>query len=188
MIVTNNTSFRIHAYAFLQEYEESHGYGGDRQIKSGETKEISGQWMDHGGYKGRPEVPGHVVLHEDPKGDSAFFIARHKTVEYQNDDGGVVVCVVIRHQFDEPPAKVKSFWYREAVLMVSEDGTPPCEDPENLICHRCEEEMHASEFIPNTTCCFGCHEMTLMQETGYGVVTHEGTGLLGLNGSVYKVN
>lgn len=188
MKVTNHTSFRIHAFAFLQDYEESHGYGRDKQIKPGETKEISGQWMDHSGYKGRPEVPGHVVLHEDPNGDPTFFITRHKTVEYQHDDGGVIGCVVVRHQFDDPPAKVQSFWYREAVLMASPDGTPPCEDPENLICHHCDEEKHVREFIPNTVACWCCHEMTVMQETGYGVVTHEGPGLLGFNGSVYKVN
>ncbi len=55
-------------------------------------------------------------------------------------------------------------------------------------CFRCEEELELEEFIPNTDCCFGCHELTLMQETGVGVVRRGPLpGSIVLNGEVYRI-
>lgn len=181
MKVTNNTSFPIKAFGV----HTKHGYGTDTHIKQGESADITGPYLgEMGGGSCRISIAGEITCHEGPDGDGTFQISQKSPICLQEGDTGVT----IRHWLDDPEPYVTAWWNRDAVLMASEDGTPPCEDPENLICHRCEEEMHVSEFIPNTSCCFGCHEMTLMQETGHGVVTHEGPGLVGLDGSVYKVS
>lgn len=180
MKVTNDASFPVRAFGF----HTKHGYGSDTHIKPGESADILGPYLgEMGGGSCRVVIAGEITCHEGPDDDNKFSIAQDKPVHLQSDDTGVTV----RHFLDKPEPHVASWWHREAVLMASEDGTAPCENPENLICHQCQEEMHVSEFIPNTTCCFGCHEMTLMQVTGHGVVTHEGPGLLGLDGNVYKV-
>lgn len=64
---------------------------------------------------------------------------------------------------------------------------PDEEESEFITCHRCEEKIHRDDIIPNTECCFGCHELFLMKETGHGVVTSEGLGLLGLDGKTYRM-
>jgi hypothetical protein len=181
MKVTNNASFPVKAFGV----HTKHGYGTDTYIKPGESAEISGPYLgEMGGGSCRIAIPGEIICHEGPDGEGTFQIAQKSPIHLQTGEVGVKV----RQRFDDPEPYVTAWWNREAVLMASEDGTPPCENPENLVCHHCKEEKHVSEFIPNTTACMGCHEMTVMRETGHGVVTHEGPGLLGLDGNVYKVN
>lgn len=181
MKVTNNASFPVQAFGFHTE----RGYGSDIHIKPGESADIISPYLgEMDGGSCQIAIPGEITCHEGPDGDGRFSIAQGKPIHLQSGNIGVVV----RHYFDAPELQVTKWWNREAVLMASEDGTPPCADPENLICHECKKEKHVSEFVPNTTCCWGCHEMTVMRETGHSVVTHEGPGLLGLNGDVFKVN
>lgn len=181
MKVTNNASFPVRAFGFHTE----RGYGKDTNINPGKSADILGPYLgEMDGGSCRVVIPGEIICHEYPDDDNNYSIAPGNPVHLRDGDIGVT----IRHYLDDPEPHVTAWRNREAVLMVSDDGTPPCENPENLICHQCSEEKHVSEFIPNTTACIECHEMTVMQETGHGVVTHEGPGLLGLDGDVYKVN
>jgi hypothetical protein len=72
-----------------------------------------------------------------------------------------------------------------------EDGKPPLytvefEDetsgvyPENKIIApshcKCGNRMDEVCFIPGTDCCFACHELYVMGETGFGVALHSPLG------------
>ncbi len=180
MKVTNKASFPIRAFGFHIE----RGYGTDTHIQPGESADIIGPYLgEMGGGSCRVVIPGEITCHESPDDNDKFGIARGKPVHLQMDAVGVTV----RHYLDQPEPQVAAWWNREAVLLAIDDDTPPCDNPENLICHHCSEEKHVSEFIPQTTTCWCCHEMTLMRVTGHGVVTYEGPGLLGLDGNVYKI-
>lgn len=37
-------------------------------------------------------------------------------------------------------------------------------------CHRCKKMLPIGDFIPETDCCFACHELFIMKKTGHGVV------------------
>lgn len=180
MKITNLASFGVRAFGFHTE----HGYGDDTYIKSGETADIYGPYVgEMDGGTCRLVIEGEIICHEPADTDTAFRIGRGEPVHLQNGAVGVRM----RHEFDDPEPHVEAWWNREAVLLVSEDGKPPCENPENLVCHECGEEKHVRNFIPRTTCCISCHELSMMHETGHGVVTYEGPGLLGLNGDIFRI-
>lgn len=179
MLVTNHTSFPVRAFGF----HTAHGYGQDTHIKPGESVDISGPYFSEAGKSlCRIAIPGELICHEGPIDGRRFQIAKEFPIHLQRGEVGVSV----RHYFDNPAPHVSAWWNREAVLLVSEDSTPPCENPENLICHECNGEKHVRDFVPNTTACMECHEMTVMRVTGNGVVTHEGAGLLGFEGNTYR--
>lgn len=55
-------------------------------------------------------------------------------------------------------------------------------------CHRCNEIKFLGDFIPDTECCWECHELILMEKTGHGVVKLGPLpGSLELDGQVFKV-
>lgn len=181
MKVTNNAPFPVKAFSFHTE----HGYGDYSYIKPGQSAEVCGPYVGEMGCGSCTiAVPGKIICHEGPDGNGKFRIAEKSPIHLQSGKVGVTV----RHEFDEPEPHVTAWRNRQAVLAACGNDTPPCDNPEHLICHLCKEEKHVREFVPDTTTCWSCHEIALMQETGHGVVTHEGPGLLGLDGDIYKVS
>lgn len=93
----------------------------------------------------------------------------------------------------DPNDKIGKCWMcrdgqRKKLDPVTQEEGSAYAESDFIICHRCEVEMPREDIIPNTECCFGCHELLVMQTTGHGVVTVEGPGLLSLNGCVYKID
>jgi hypothetical protein len=42
-------------------------------------------------------------------------------------------------------------------------------EPEKKICCHCNEPKEIADFIPDTDCCWACHELDVMKHSGVGV-------------------
>lgn len=104
MKVTNNTSFALIAFGWLQ----PKGYGDDVEIPPGETAEVNGPYLgEMGGGSCHVALAGEVVCKETPDDANGLQVAKGNPIHLGGGNRGIT----IRHHVDTPDECVTA-WRR----------------------------------------------------------------------------
>jgi len=88
MQITNNTSFKIVAFGWHEQY----GAGDKVEIEPGENSEVNGPYIgEMGGGRCHLALEGEISVHEEPDNDNGFHVSKGNHLNLGAGEKGVTV-------------------------------------------------------------------------------------------------
>jgi len=88
MQIVNNTSFKLVAFAWHEQY----GSGDKVEIEHGKSSEVLGPYLgEMGGGSCHIALEGEITCHEGPDDDNGFHVSKGNHLNLGNENEGVTV-------------------------------------------------------------------------------------------------